>query len=259
MAAFPFLRGSTNQQVLFPLTRRVSFETLISFFSDGSEQRGKSRAPLFEFDLTLAGITAADVNQWLTTHANAGGMATSNLSLTIGSTTWNNLALQTDIFGFEQNELGNIYTVIVKAIQTQNGGFTIPSVSPVWPTFSSGAKLQYPFSAAWRNLSTVSNGPTGKRYGYEWWGAGVAKQPTRQLRKWKVELVLPDADVPTLETFFTGMQGRLTTFSFTDPFNSTTYAPSGAHGGVRFDSDVLELNYRDINKTGVSIGLVEVN
>ncbi len=223
MATFPSVRSGLAT-ALYPFSRRIAFETGKQFFCNATEQSWKTRAPLFEFDWTLNALPAADVNTLLTFHNNRNGMLASDWSLTINGTTWNNLAMQADSFAHEVADLGDIHTVILKAVQTANAGYTIPSVSAVWPTFSSGAKLQIPMSGAWRSLTTQGSSPTGKRYGYGWWGTGVSGQPTRPLRKWECTFVLPDADAVTMENFFLGMQGRL---------------------------------YRDINKIAVSVGLVE--
>lgn len=248
--SYPALRNASCT-ALMPFTRRVMFDTGVTYFANGTEQRWKKRAPLASFEFNNNSLTAADIALLLTHHLNQGGQGSSDWSLTIGSTTWSNLALTNDSFSFT-NTQGLIYNTKLAATQTQNKGATIPSVSAVWPTFSSGAKLQYPFSATFRNLTTVSKSTTGAQWSFKWLGAGVTNQPTRALRAFNAPMVLSFADATTLETFFTWAQGRLNTFSFTDPYNGTTYTK------VRFDTDVLELNYQDTNRVSVTLPLVEI-
>src|SRR5438067_1903304 len=95
----PYLRntsGTLNAQVLYPFDRMVSFSTKVTTFANGSEQRWALRPPFCNFDIPMNQLLAADKAAWLTFFGNVKGRFASDLSITLGSTTYANLTLASD-------------------------------------------------------------------------------------------------------------------------------------------------------------------
>lgn len=248
--ALPTVRGGA--QALYPLTKRIVFDTGVMHNSDATEQRWKRRAPLWEFEWSYRSLLKADAAS-LVTFFNGIKGSYGAFSFTLGATTFGNLNLLSDILDIQQSG-PNEHDARFVARQTQNRGWTAPSwPSGAWPTFSSGASLQLPFGPGYRRLTTAGDSPTGTRYPYSWWGNGLSGLPSGPLRKFSIDLTLPDADAATMETFCSWSQGRLNTWNFADPCEGLAYYK------MRFDTDSFEFNYLDVNQVQVRVPLVEIN
>lgn len=249
----PTLRGS-SQQALFPFTRTVSFLTRVNKFQNGTEQRWPSRAPLYSFELRMSALLAADQSGWLSFFNTQKGRLNQDLTLTLGSTTYSHLALQSD--GLQQQTSSpKLYDQVVSLRQTQNASWTPPSMpASSYPTLSAGVVCEYPFTESSEFFSSVQDSEIGQRYVYAWYAAGLTGFPSNYQRTWKLEYpVLSDADLATLETFFMTQQGRYSSFSFTDPVDTLTYTH------VRFDSDQFQIRYQDYNRSSVTVLLRQTN
>lgn len=254
----PGLRGTGFSgyppiQALYPITYVLSTDTNVSIFTDASEQRWVRRAPLAHFVLPMSSIDESDKAAWLTHFSTALGQASQTLSLTIGSNTYENLTLLSDDLAVTTNS-PLYYHQQITLRQVQNPTFTAPTSGSAFPTLSSGCVAQFPFEQTSSFLTSVVDQPTGPRYVYAWYGAGHSGLPTGYLRAWKLEYpLLSDADMLTLQTFFTNQQGRYVSFDFTDPLDNTTYHH------VRFDQDDLEIQYLAPNNNSTTLLLRQTN
>lgn len=252
----PYLRGTSgglNAQVLYPFTRTVSFFTRVTTNTNGSEQRWASRPPLYEFQLPMNQITGTDKASWLSTFSSEGGRFGQDLQLTLGATTYSNLTILHDDLSVE-NQSGNIYNQNLNLRQVQNGSWTPPTPGTSYPTLSFGTVAERPFVQSSCFYTGVNDNPYGPRFAWKWYGGGLTNFPTTYLRKWQLSYpLLSTADITTLETFFIGQQGKLGSFSFTDPLDNTTYTH------VRFDQDTFSVRYLTLNQNSTNIVLVQTN
>lgn len=247
----PGLRG-TSQQALYTFSRITSCSTTINQFFNGSEQRFVNRIPYYNFILPMNTLNATDKASWLALHNAAKGQFEQNLELTLGSTTYSNLALMSDDI-VQTNNRPLLYDQEIHLRQTipaSAGG--PPTVGTSFPTFSWGGVAQMPLTQVSSFLTNVNEQASGPRYAFAYYAGGLSNFPSTYLRSWRISYsILSDADLATLETFFLGMQGRYGSFSFTDPLDSTTY------NHVRFDQDDLQITYQTKNINSVEVTLRE--
>lgn len=243
----PGLRG-TSQQALYPFTRIVSCSTTVNTFFNGSEQRWANRVPLYNFILPMNVLNATDKSSWLTLHAEAKGEFEQNLTLTLGSTTYSNLALMSDDI-VQTNSRTILFDQEIHLRQTLTpASYTPPSVGTSFPTFSWGGVAEMPYSQVSSFLTNMTDQPSGPRYAIALYNGGWTNFPSTYLRSWRITFpLLEQTDMNTLENFFLGVQGRLTSFSFTDPLDSTTY------NNCRFDQDELQIQYLTLNQFSTEI------
>lgn len=250
MSSLPLVRGTA--QALYPFTKRWIFDTGIAFNCNGTEQRWKRNAPKLEFEWQWNDLFKTDATGLVTHFSDVLGMYGATWTFQLGSTVYSNLSLQSDLITVLQNGPMTYSTTMV-ARQTQNRGWTAPSVANAWPTFSSGASLQIPYQASYRTLTTAGDSPSGTRYAFPWWSGTLSGFPSIPLRRFPIAMDLPDVDAETLETFFCWAQGRLKTFDYHDPVQNSDYWK------IRFEQDTLELRYLDVNHVQVNVSLIEIN
>lgn len=230
------VRG-TSQQTLYPFTRSVEFLTGLYQSADGVEQRFAKRPPLYRFELPYSDLLAADITSQLSVFNSAKGQFSTNLQLTLGGTTYSNLALEDDVFETTTNQ-AFLYSSQIRLQQIQNGSWTPPTAPTAFPTFANGKSAQYPITQGKRFLTWKNDQATGPRYALASYGSSFTGYPSGALPYWRLSYpLMTEADLATLETFFLAAQGRYLPFSFTDPISDTTFTH------CRFDSDVLEIKY----------------
>src|ERR1700748_188903 len=101
MAFLPTVRGGA--QALYPVTRRIVFQTLISFSANGSEQRSsRCGVPYFQFGFEYKNLSPSDVTTIQTFFLNQGGMFAMNWQLTLGTQTYSNLTFDQDTLEFTE-------------------------------------------------------------------------------------------------------------------------------------------------------------
>ena len=95
-----------------------------------------------------------------------------------------------------------------------------------FPTLKTGAIAQYPSSRTTQSSTQVYRFLDGSEQRFLAYAA--------PLHKWQIKLeLLDEAELTSLEAFFTSQEGRSRSFSFTDPWDGTAY-PS-----CSFDSDTF--------------------
>ncbi len=253
----PILRNTTgtlNAQVLYGFTRTVSHLTTVRTFMNGVEQRWASRpAPLFSFTLPMQSLRTADKTSWLTFLNSVKGRQAQDLTLSLGATAYANLTMMADDLGFTVSKVLQ-YDQQVNLRQVLNYPYTPPAAASAFPTFSWGGSVQMPFGQSTGFLSNLNESAYGPRFVMAYYGASLTGFPTGALKKWRIAYpVMPDADAATLETFVLGQQGRLGSFDFTDPVDSTTYHH------VRIDQDDIEFKYIAFGQQSTSISLRQTN
>src|SRR3954462_2234731 len=92
---FPTLRSGSFK---YPLTRGKTYKTGVLRFMNGSEQRWKSVAKLEPFVLEYRNLNGYDLSLLREFFRSAKGAFTTDIELTLGSTTYSNLAFDQDDF-----------------------------------------------------------------------------------------------------------------------------------------------------------------
>lgn len=251
----PLVRVSA--QALYPVTRRLEFSTDIALAANYTEKRSRLRPPLSRFVFPYTQIPASEMTGIRNFVESQKGSFDSTWSVTLGSTTYNDLALEDDVFeAIEQAGFPHYYQFGLKARQTKNSAFTTGSSGGTFPTFGPGATTQLPYSQIRRYAVTKNVNPyCGLQYTWTWFGGGLTGFPTGALHGWQLSFpVLPDDDLATLETFYRNQWGRFGTFSFTEPDSpNTTYTK------CRFESDVFEVVHQQKNVNAVTVRILETN
>ena len=241
-------------QALYPVTRSVEFLTTIGINTDASEQRSRARPGLTRFELPYSGIPKSDRDAMATFFDAQKGTYDSTWSFTLGSTTYNNLALEDDSFqSVERADAPLVYDFTIRARQTMRRGATTPTQGTALPVLASGNPFQLPYTAMRRFAVMRNDNPTGMRYAWNWFD-GSGTFPAGALHGWTLDYSgVSDADLATLESFFRSQWGRWGQFLFTEPESSTTYA------NVRFDTDSMAIRHLELNNNAFTLPLLETN
>ncbi|MBM3734873.1 MAG: hypothetical protein FJW39_03730 [Acidobacteria bacterium] len=113
-----------------------------------------------------------------------------------------------------------------------------------FPLLKTGAACQYPAPRALKFSTEVIrflDGGTQRFRGYA--SAG---------RRWVIRLdLLTEPELATMEEFFAGQQGRLGSFSFTDPRDGTV------HTNCSFDSDIASFSLDDVQSGATELAIRE--
>ena len=233
----------------YPVTREIVFDTRVDIAANGSEQRFVNNVPLFRFKFPYNSLLGTDQAALLAFFNTQMGAAFSDWSAVLGTQTYANLAFDHDTVQFSQID-PLLWSLQLGFRQTQNPGYPIPSAG-AFPVFTSGKRFQRPFAPVWRNLTAFGDSPTGTRYAYRFYGAGLTGFPTTQLRGWELSYpVLSDADVAILEQHFVGSQGRLASFDFYDDQGTL-------QSFCRYGTDVLSLSYLGPNRTQAAFSVLQ--
>ncbi len=104
-----------------------------------------------------------------------------------------------------------------------------------FPKLKSGAVMQHPARRATAYSTRVLRFVDGSEQRYRRYGA--------PLKSWLIRLeLLDEEELRALEEFFANQQGALYDFSFTDPFDGTTYPSCRLEGGE------IELLFDDVHR-----------
>lgn len=227
----PILRNTTgtlNAQVLYPFVRVTSCLTTVTTFQNASEQRSVERPPLYGFQIPMSSMLAVDKLAWLNFHVSAVGRAHTDLTLSLGGTTYSNLTLLSDLLDAVQKD-AVIYDQVASLRQVAAVNFssyTPPTPAVIYPNLRFGlgspssSSTEIPFHQSSNFLTSVGDSPYGPRYTFSWYNPGspLSGFPSTYLRSWKLSYpLLTDADVAIIENQFLGCQGRYSLFNFTDP------------------------------------------
>ena len=101
-----------------------------------------------------------------------------------------------------------------------------------FPVLKSGAVAQYPMTRALEYSTRVFRFLDGTEQRF--------RDHKRPVRTWVIRLeLLDEAEMAAIEDFFLSEQGRLGSFSFTDPRDGAVYPDCS------LESDAVELDYRE--------------
>ncbi|MCC7176603.1 MAG: DUF2460 domain-containing protein [Bryobacterales bacterium] len=102
-----------------------------------------------------------------------------------------------------------------------------------FPLLKTGAVAQYPAGRALEYSTSVLHFVDGREQRFREWAGAT--------RRWVIRLeLLDEGELAALEAFHAARQGRLGTFSFTDPWDGTTYPDCS------LETDSFALEYQDL-------------
>jgi hypothetical protein len=114
-----------------------------------------------------------------------------------------------------------------------------------FPLLKTGAVAQYPASRRIEHSTCVLRFLDGTEQRF--------REYPRPLRQWEIRLeLLDESEMARLEEFFEAHEGRLGSFSFTDPWDETVYE------NCSLESDILALDFQDVMR-GQTTLIVEEN
>jgi hypothetical protein len=109
-----------------------------------------------------------------------------------------------------------------------------------FPALKTGAVMQYPVRTLLAQNTTVLRFLDGDEQSY-------LEQPA-PLRRWVVALnLIDDTEAAAIEDFFASAEGRLGSFSFTDPSDGATY------DNCSIDDDSLELRWSEEGRIAATL------
>src|SRR5579859_5534534 len=139
----PGLRG-TSIQALQGFTKSVCFKTTVNTFMGGQEQRHPNTPPLYRLQMPFNSLNETDRAAYISLFAATKGRFAQNITLTLGGTTYSNLALEQDTIAFVTPS-ARLYNTQIALRQVQNGTWTPPTPLTSFPNLSAGVVAQYPF------------------------------------------------------------------------------------------------------------------
>jgi hypothetical protein len=248
MTAIPSLRGTSSQN-LYPFVKTIKFNTKVSVFANGSEQRFAGQPPLVSIEIPMEKLRQGDVNTWISFFNSTKGRGTPNLQDTIGGVAFNDLVLESDVLR-QTNTESLLFKQQIKLRQVRNSTWSPPSPPVFYPTLSFGGVAEQPFDQDTEFLTDVNQNEFGPQYQYSYYSSGLSVYPNSPLKSWKISYgLLTDADIVLLENMFVSTQGRLYSFTFTDPLSGTSYQH------VRMDQDQLSIRHLTVNQKSTEITL----
>lgn len=261
LPVFPGISGGTSRTwpCQYPLQTSTDMATIVSGFSNGSEQRFQDRSARASFIVQYTAIPYSDriaLDAFLLEMLGSVGKFIFTLW---GGSAFSACQFDDETFSWQENkEYPLHYNGSMRFRVTTEEVFAdaIPGVSNnpgPFPTVAGGFITGYPFTKS-MNFQTVRvDMPTANRIAFPLYGSGFPGYPTRPLFSWTLTFpALTDADLATLFTHYAQASGRYALFSFVDPTDQSYY-PS-----VRYDMDAFKVTYLKAGLSQIEIKLTEV-
>lgn len=251
MTPLPILRGSS--QALYPFTLTYICQTGVSDGQNATPSRWVKGPPLVRLDLPYDQFRQDVKNTTLKPFfVSAKGQFTLNLEVALGGTTFTNLGF--DIDDFEAIESQSAYYNLKWPLtQVLSQNFSPGSSGGAYPTLSTGAICQLPYTQKLHFQTVASKMQSGPKYTYAEFGGGLSGFPTSALMGWEFsESGLIDTEVATKVAHFLANWGNCFPFSFTDEDGNT-------YSNVYYSSPELVVNYQSVNRSSIKTVLVQMN
>jgi hypothetical protein len=240
--ALPVIRGTSA--ALYPFTMTVSFSTAMTPFQNGTQQRSARRLGLVRFSLTYAALTQAQKNTLRDAIDSAKGAAATDITLTLGGTTYTRLSLDSDIFVASEDTTLQ-YNCPLTLSQTVGQDLSPGPAGEAFPVLANGAMGQLPYIPRKRYQTVAQKMDAGPKWASSEFNGGLAGYPTDGLMSWTFdERHLSDEDLALRLAHFIANAGKLQAFAFTDE-DSTVYLKT------HYASDEMSITYSGPNDAAV--------
>lgn len=249
--SLPVIRGASA--ALYPYTMTISFQTEISEWQNGAQERKIQSQGLVMFDLPYGQLTKAQKNTVLSFITSAKGRSNNTESLTIGSTTYTNFYQVADEWSATES-IPKEYAGPIRLAQAIPQGLGPGTPGTAFPTLANGAMCLLPFVQKKRFQTVFQKVAAGPTYAYAEFGGGLTGYPSDGLMAWELpsQNVLADADTATLIAHFISNYGRAYSFPFTDE-DGLVYA------NTHYAMDEMVITYRGVNDSSVRVMLEATN
>jgi hypothetical protein len=259
----PHVRNGSSQ-VLHPLKQGWHFQTQVRRFISGHEQRCAGSWPRVAISLEYSKLPVSDRDALKAFFDTALGRIGSDIQITIGGDTYNNLTAGSDSFASSEDDLPSAYSTKFDLITTKSISPTQldPSGINTYPTLLTGATTQRPYKPGFHYRNDVCENPYGPQFNWPWQGNSLlstcgpsASQhfPSASLGgPWLLSYNnITDAELVRYIGWFAYQQGMLGGFTFVDPDDGTSYS------NCRHATDVLLVTYAGPNSSSFDMGVVQ--
>jgi hypothetical protein len=242
----PIIRGTSA--ALYPFTMTISFKTVIGRFQNGSEQRYVVQpSALFSFQLPYAILSQAQKNVIKNAVTGSLGQYGTDLTLTLGPDTYDNLSLDSDSFIGSENK-STYYDAPLSLTQTVTQNYSPGQAGLRFPVLWNGAISTLPYSQKKNFQTIVTKTRPGIKYTSPEFGGGLSGYPTDGLMGWMLSYQrLRDAEFANLKSHFIANWGMAYLFPFVDE--------DGQSFTVRYGSDDLSFTCSGPDETDVQVSL----
>lgn len=245
----PVVRGTST--ALYPFTQTYICLTGKSDAQSSAATRWVKGPPLVRFEFPYDQLKLADKNTLKAAFVSAKGQFTTNLSATPG-TEYDYLSFDEDEFAGAEAQ-STLYGVKWVLAQTLPQNFSPGTSGGAYPTLSTGAISQLPYTQKKRFQTIASKMESGPKYTYAEFGAGLTGFPTDGLMAWEFnETHLSDSEVTGKVAHFLANWGDCFPFTFTDE-DSTTYSH------VYYASPQLTITRVAPNQASIRTGLIQLS
>jgi hypothetical protein len=237
--------------ILYPFTQTYICFTGKSDAQSSAATRWVQAPPILQFDLTYQVINKADKNTLKAFNATAKGQVTTNFQATTDQV-YGNLSFESDEFiSVEQRSTQYGVRLVLTQTVTQNLG--AGASGGAYPTLSTTAISELPYTQKQRFQTIVSKTPFGAKYTYAEFGGGLTNFPTGPLMAWEFdEQCLTLFEVNQKVAHFLANWGDCFPFTFKDE-DGTTYT------NVHYASPQLAVNWLTPNIARIKTGLVQMS
>ena len=244
----PIIRGTST--ALYPFVQAYTAQTSISDSQAGKTARCVKGPPLVHFELSYPQLSQSEKNTLKAALTSAKGQFATDRSLTT-TDTFTNLSCDSDEFSALE-QVSRQYGVRWNWTQTLPQNFS-PGVSGgPYPVLGTTAPCVLPYTQKKRFQSIISKMPSGPKYTYAEFGAGLTDFPTDGLMAWEFnESVLTDAEVSAKIAHFLANWGDAFPFTFTDE-DATVY------NNVYYASPQLVITRNQPNQSSIHTVLVQM-
>lgn len=247
--ALPIIRGTSTP--IYPFTQTYLCFTGRSDGQNGKATRWVRGLPLVRFEFPYDQLRQADKNTLKAAFVSAKGQFTTGLTATLGATTYTDLSFDEDEFNAVEAQTTQ-YGVKWVLTQTLAQNLTPGAAGAAFPTLSTGAICQLPYTQKKRFQTTVSRVDSGPKYTYAEFGAGLSGFPTDGLMAWEFqERNLTDAEVNAKVAHFLANWGDCYSFAFTDE-DGVTYS------NVYYAAPQLSVIRNAYNQSTIRTGLIQM-
>lgn len=243
--ALPAIRGASA--AIYPFTQTISFDTLVTVWPDGTQQRSARRLGSVKFSVPYPALTQTQKNTLRTAVDSALGAYSTDITLAFGGTTYTGLSLDSDEFTGAENQTLQ-YDCPLKLSQSIRQSLAPGTAGAAFPTLANGALSQLPYTQK-KRFQTVTQSANGIKWTRAEFGGSLSGYPTGGLYSWTLdERRLTDTDLSTRIAHFVANAGRFKKFTFTDE-DATAYTK------VHYAMDEMVINYAGPNDAAVRIDL----
>lgn len=250
MSTLPIVRGTTS--ALYPFTQTFHCFTGKSDSEAAKAIRWVSSPPVVTFELPYNPLTQTQKNALKSYFTSSKGQFDKLSQITIAGATYTGLSFDTD--EWQVVEQGpTVYNSKWSLTQTVPQNFSPGSSGGAFPTLSTGAISQRPWTQKKRFKTIVSRGPYSSKHTLAMYAGGWTNFPSDGLMGWQNTYPsLTDSETTSIVNHFLANWGDCFPFTYTDE-DGTVYS------NIYYASPDLVIKRNQPNSSNITISLVQMN